>query len=192
MASRQYVKHVVQGSAARRGDDTDSTRQLRHRLFSGGIKQTFLCQFVLELLESQLQGSSTHRLQKFGGELQFAALVVDGDPSAGDDLHAIVRLEAQQPCLHAEHHNAQESVAIFERKVKMAGFGGAKVGNLAFHPDICVAALHRGAHGADQISHAPDSTRWRLRESEIELVAERHQWRLLPINQKIKERMTLK
>src|SRR6266700_196255 len=168
------IQHVVKRSSARRGHKADAARQGRNRLATRRVEQAFFGESGLELLKGQLQRAGAYRLQKFGGKLKFAARVVDGDAAAGDDLHAVVRPEAEQTRLAAEHHDAQLCITVFEREVEMPGFGGSKIGYLAFYPHIRVAALHRSAHGAHQIGHAPYTAGKRLIKGETELAFKRH------------------
>ena len=49
-----------------------------------------------ELLESQLQRSRALRLDVFGRDLQFAAILVDGDAPANHNLQSVGGTEAQQ------------------------------------------------------------------------------------------------
>src|SRR6185437_11017238 len=169
MPSAQNVKHVLQGSTAARSDDADSAGQLRNCLFARLIEQAFSSKFFLELLKCELQCSGAERLQEFGGELKFAARVIDGDAPASDDLHPVVWAKSQQARLAAEHHHPELGVTILEREIQMAGLSRTEVGNFTFHPDVSVAALHGGTDSADQISHAPDPPRGRLLKGESEL-----------------------
>ena len=103
-----------------------------------------------------------------GLELQVTALVVDGDASAGDDLHAVLRAETQQPRLRPPHHHAQLRRAVLQREVEVAGFGGAIVGDFALDVNVGEGALHLRAHGRDQFAHGINLARWSL-EHEPEL-----------------------
>src|SRR5258708_4863815 len=86
------------------------------------------------------------------------------------DLHSIIRSKAQQTRLAAEHHNAKLGVAIFQREIKMSGFRGTEIRNFAFHPNVGVAAFHRGADGAHQVGNAPYAPRRLFAKGETELV----------------------
>src|SRR6185437_2265441 len=138
-------------------------------LFARLVEQAFGSKLFLELLKGKLQGSGSKRLQEFGGELKFAARVIDGDTAASDDLHPVVWAKSQQARLAAEHHHPELGVTILKGEIQMAGFSRTEVGNFTFHPDVSVAALHGGANSADQISDAPDPPRGRLLKGESEL-----------------------
>ena len=137
-----------------------------------GVKQAFLRQLGLELLKRHLQRARAHGLQKFRGKLQLAARVIDGHAPARNHLHAGLRPKTQQPRLAAEHHDAKLRVTIFQREIKMPGLRRTEIRNLAFHPDVGIGALHRGANGAYQIGNAPDTASGRLFEGKTELVCE--------------------
>ena len=116
----------------------------------------------LELLEGDLQGSGAHGLHEFGEQLHLAASLVQGDAAAGDDLHPVLRTEAQQARLGAEHDDAELRVAVLQGEVEMAAVGGAVVGDLAFDPDVGKSLLQMGADGGDQFAHGVDAARGRF------------------------------
>ena len=116
-------------------------------------------QLGLELLEGDLQGSGAHRLHVFGEQLHLAARLVHGDASAGDDLHPVLRTEAQQARLGAKHHDAKLRVAVLEREVDVAALGGTIVGDFAFDPDIGKTLFQMGADGGNQLAHGEDAAR---------------------------------
>ena len=142
-----------------------------NRLFAFGGEETFGFELGFELLEGQLERSGAFGFDVFGGDLKLAAIFVDGDASADDDLKAIGRLEPKQPCRRAEHHDFDLSVAIFQSEIKMAGLGSAEVGNFAFHPGVGIFALDVGADGGDQVADLPHSAFGRA-EGESHLVGE--------------------
>ena len=108
--------------------------------------------------------------------MQLAALIVDRDPAAGDDLHSVVGFEAQQAGLHSKHDHPQQGIAIFQSKVEVPGFGAAEIRNLSFDPDVGIAALHRSADGPNQVGNMPNTPRRRLSaKSKTELVFQGHQ-----------------
>src|SRR5262249_39321785 len=131
MTARKNIQHVMQGSAARRGNNADASRQRRNGLAPRRIKQTFLGQPGFELFKSKLQSARADGFQKLCRELQFAARVIDGDAATCNDLHTALRPEAEQTRLTAKHHDAELSIAILECEVEMTGFRGPEVGYFA-------------------------------------------------------------
>ena len=95
--------------------------------FLSGGEQAFGFELGLELLEGQLQGSGAFGLDVFGGDLELAAVFVDGDSSADDDLQTVGGAKTQQARGGAEHDHVDLRVAVFQREVKMAGIGGAEI-----------------------------------------------------------------
>ena len=102
--------------AAPRAEVTSPMRPGQHgnRLAARGIEQAFGGQLGLQLLESNLQRARALGLKVLGLKLQVAALVVNRDSSARDDLQAVLRTEAQQPRLRAPHHDAQLRRAVLQ------------------------------------------------------------------------------
>ena len=104
MPTAQHIENVVDGRSARRSHNTDTARKCGNRLFARCIEQTLCRQLCLELLECNLERARSLRLEILGNQLQLTTALVNGDASASDDLHAILRTKAQQARLHAEHH----------------------------------------------------------------------------------------
>ena len=129
------------------------------RLFALRGEESLGGELGLELLEGDLQGSGAHRLHVFGEQLHLAASLIHGDASAGDDLHSVLRTEAQQARLGAEHDDAELGVAILQGEVEVAALGRAVVGDFALDPDIGKALFKMGADGGDQLAHAVDAAR---------------------------------
>ena len=106
MAALEHVENVAQRGGLRRCDNADARGQRWDRLLAFGGEQAFGFEFGLELLEGQLQRTGAFGLDVFGRNLQFAAIFVDGDASAHDDLQAVGGAKAQQARRRAEHHDA--------------------------------------------------------------------------------------
>jgi hypothetical protein len=153
--SLEDVEHVLHSGATRRSNYPDAVRHRGHGTFAGRVEEAFFGELCLELFEGDLECTCAFWFEVFSGELQFAARFVDGDASAGDDLEAVRGLESQQPRLSAEHDDAKLGIAVFQSEIEMSGFGRAVVGDLAFHVDVCVFALDRGADGADEVADGP-------------------------------------
>ena len=151
--------------AAPRGEVTTPMRRGKAGigLLAAGLEQAFGGQLGLQLLEGNLQRARALGFEVLGLELQVAALVVDGDPAASDDLQAVLRPKAQQPRLRPPHHHPQLRRAILQREVKMSGLGRPVVGDFAFDVNVGEGALHLGAHRGHQFAHRIDLARRRLK-----------------------------
>ena len=150
----------------RRGSD-------RNRLLARRIKQPFRLQFGLELLERDQQRARALGLKILGGNLQLAAIFINGDPPAQHHLHAIFGTKAQEPRLRPEHHHAYLRILVFQSEIKMPGIVRAEIRNLAFHPGIAIFPFNMRADRRHQIAHRPYAAIHRL-ETESELVGRRH------------------
>ena len=91
----QNLENVANHRSGRRRHDPDPLGQRRKRPFPGALEQPFGCQFLLQLLESQLQRAVPLRLDRFHDELHFAARIVHIDAPARQHRDAILRLELQ-------------------------------------------------------------------------------------------------
>ena len=120
-----------------------------------GGEEAFGFELGFELFEGQLQRSGAFGLDVFRRDLQFAAIFVDGDAPANDDLQAVGGTKTKQARGGAEHHDANLSVAVFEGEVEMSGLGGAEIRNFAFDPGIGIFAFDVGADGGDQVANLP-------------------------------------
>ena len=136
-------------------------------------EQAFGFQFGLKLFEGELQRAGAFGLDVFGGDLKFAAIFVDGYAAADDDLQTVGGAKAKQARGRAEHDHANLGVAVFQGEIKMAGIGGAEIGDFAFDPGVGIFALDVGADGGDQVANFPDAALGRA-EAESHLVGEGH------------------
>ena len=115
------------------------------RLFAGRFEKATRFEALFELLEGDLERTSADGLEEFGDQLHLAALFVDGNLAAEQDVQAISRSKAQERGLFAEEDGRKLCVAVFEREVDVAGRRGAKVGDFAFDPEIAIFALDMAA-----------------------------------------------
>ncbi len=171
MTAFEDVENVAESGSLGGGDDADARRQGWDRVLALSGEETFGFELSFELLEGQLKGSSTFGFEVFGGDLKFAAIFVDGDASADNDLKAVGRLESQKLRRRAEHYDFDLGIAVFEREIKMAGIRGTEVGDLAFHPGVGVFAFDMSADGGDQVADLPYPALGRA-EGESHLVRE--------------------
>jgi hypothetical protein len=159
VAAIDDVDEVANDGAGGRGDDADAVWKRGERLFLGGIEEATCLKALLELFEGDLEGTGTDGLKELGNELHLAALLVDGDLSAEQNVEAVGGLEAQEQRLFAEEDDGELGVAILEREVNMARGRGTEVGDFAFDPEVAILALNVDANLADEVANSPDAAR---------------------------------
>ncbi len=124
------------------------------RPFSFRRKQTFRREFVLKLLEGQIERPLPLRLHVFDVELQVAADRIEAHSPIAQHRHAVFRDEAQPCALAAKHDRAHLALVVLEGEIKMARWRDAKIGNFALNPQ----GLDPGFQGAfDELVQLADS-----------------------------------
>ena len=156
-AARENLDHVGDGGAARRGDDADAARKARQRPLALRREQSLGGQFLLELLEGQLQRAQALRLQHFHQQLVFAAGFVDIDAAARQHGQAVLRLEFPVAVGRAEGHALHLRVAFLEGEVVVAAGGQLEAGDFARHPDVGELGVEHGADGGVQFADGEDA-----------------------------------
>lgn len=170
MAARDYIEEVANDGPCGRSNDANGSRKGRQGTLAVSVEKTLGFQALLELLESKLQRAHADRFHGFGYELELAALLVNADAAADQDVESVFRAEAKQHGLAAKEHYGQLRVCVFEREVNMAGGGGAVVGDFAFDPDVDIFLLDELADLADEFAYGPDAAGWPRRfKAEAEL-----------------------
>ena len=152
------VDEVADDGASRRCDDADTAREGGQGFLVRGIEETAGVKTLAELLEGDLQRACTDRLEEFGNELHLAALLVDGNFAAEQDVKAIRGTKAQQRCLLAEEDGGELGVTVLQREVDVAGGRGAEVGDFTFDPEVTVLTLDVNANFADKVADRPNAT----------------------------------
>jgi len=161
MAALEDVENIAKGRGLCGGHDTNPRWKLRNRLLAFGGEEAFGFQLGFELLEGELKRSGAFGFDVFGGDLQFAAIFVDGDASADDNLETVCGTEAQKAGRRAEHDDLNLGVSVFEGEVEVSGVGGAEVGDFAFDPGVGIFAFDVRADGGDEVADFPDAALWR-------------------------------
>ena len=87
-APRQRRRHVVERGAGERGDDADRARMRRQRALERGVEEALGLEARAQPNEPFVQRALARRLHDLGDELQLAARLVDGDPTAQLDALA--------------------------------------------------------------------------------------------------------
>ena len=138
VAAAGDVEEVADDGAGGRGDDADGARECGQRALARGVEEAFGLEAFLELLKGELERAGANGLQGFGDELHLAALVVDADAAASEDVLAVFRAEAEQRGLAAEEDDGKLGVGVLQGEVNVAGGRGAQVGDFALDPNVGV------------------------------------------------------
>ena len=157
VAAAGDVEEVADDGPGGRGDDADGARECRQRALARGVEKAFGFESFLELLEGELERAGANGLKGFGHELHLAALVVDADPAASEDVLAVFRAKAQQRGLAAEEDDGKLGVGVLQREVNVAGGRGAQVGDFALDPDVGVLGFDDLANVGDEQADGPDA-----------------------------------
>ena len=157
VAAADDVEEVADDGAGGRGDDADGAREGGQGALAGGVEEAFGFEALFELLEGELEGAGADGLQGFGDKLHLAALIVDADAAAHEDVLAVFKAEAQQHGLAAEEDDGKLGVGVLEREVNVAGGRGAQVGDFAFDPDVGPLCFHELADVGDEEADRPDA-----------------------------------
>ena len=169
-AARQNLDHVRDGGAARRGDDPDAPREARQRTFSFGREEALGGEFLLELLEGQLQRAQPLGFQQFDQELVLAAGFVDIDAAARQHGEPVLRLEFPEAVGGAEGHRLHLGIAFLQGEVVVAAGGEFEAGDFAGHRNIGELAVENRADGAVEFADAEDAALRKEVEGEVELL----------------------
>ncbi len=104
------------------------------RPFPGLVEDTFGRELLLQLLDAFLQ--LTLALEAHGGhvELAGAALLEDGDPSEGEDAHALLQPELQALVGEAEEGGRYEGIFVLQAEVYVPRGVIGEIGYLTLHP----------------------------------------------------------
>src|SRR5690606_27427421 len=116
-------------------------RYARQRALTLGIEQPLGLEPLLERLEASAEEPFARFLDLVDDELELAARLIEADPRAGDDVHAVFQREADIAGGLAKHSAANLRVRVLQRPVQMPGRGTGEVRDLALDPDGAEAAL---------------------------------------------------
>ena len=161
VAAPQHLDDVAHGRALERRHEADLPRQHGQPALAPLVEQSFGSQTLLQLVERQLQCAEPFGLETLADELVFALRVVNADPSARDDAHAVVRLEAQRAHVGPEHHAANLRAAILEREIQVARVPETAVRQFALDPHVRESLLELHADSSRQLGDRQDPPRSR-------------------------------
>ena len=129
-AALRDVVDVTQHGARDRGDDADALREARQGLLVRIVEEPLRCESRLELLEGEREVARALRHHVVSVELVDAVALVDRDAAADDDLHAVLRPEAQALRAAPEHHALDGRRGVLQREVAVARGVAAEVRQL--------------------------------------------------------------
>ncbi len=130
------MQQIVNGGPGSRSDHADAAGKRRQRTFALRVEEPFGGKTRLALFEGHLQTAHPSRLQRLDNKLDFATLRIYRQAPPGNNLHAVLRTEAEQPVLHPEHHPPQLRPGILQTEIPVAGGGGGKIRNLPFDQNL--------------------------------------------------------
>ena len=84
------------------------------------VEESFGRETALELLESPAKQAFASLLEMLDHDLEFAARLVEADPSARDDLGAILDRESHQLIAVAKHTAAHLRRVVLEREIPVS------------------------------------------------------------------------
>ena len=140
-----------------RGHHTEPAWQKGQGTFAFRIEKTLGCQLLLELLESQRQGTRAGRLHPVDGELEPAARFVDGQAATATHLLPVLQPKAQANRLPCVHHAVELRLRVLQSEVQMSIGRALEPGHFAFHAQIGEAGFQSQAGSAHQIRHSEDA-----------------------------------
>ena len=156
-AARQDFDEILNDRAFGRGDDADAQRIAGERAFARDVEKAFFAEAGAELLEGELQGAVALGFDAFDDELVFAALLVDIDTAADENLNAIFRLELQAHVRELPADAFDLGVGVLEDEVAVAAGRGFGAGDFAGNPDVGEVGFERGANAVAQFAQGEDA-----------------------------------
>src|SRR5262249_59342626 len=139
--------------------EADGAGEARQRSLPLWREQPLRPEPRLQLLEGELEGAETARLEAVEIELEGAARRVHAHAAAGDHLHPVRGPELQDLRRRPEHHGGDLALIVLERQVDVAGGLGAEIRDLARDPDPADTALEPLADERRELGHRPDAPR---------------------------------
>ena len=136
VAAAKNLDDVANCRAVERRDDPDFSGQHRQRTLPARIEQPLLLQPFLQLVEGELEGAESLRLEMLADQLVLALRFVHRDAPARHDVQAIGRLELQVAECGPEDHTANLRRRILQREIQMPGVPEPAVGELALDPHL--------------------------------------------------------
>ena len=132
----QNPQHIMNRGACGAGDDADGARKLGNGLFMGRVKQALGLEFLFQLLEGGIEVTDT--VHGHGGAVELISAVPGkyGNLTHGDNLHAVLRPEAQPQGIALEHDALQSRGLILQGKIVMPGGIELVVADFALHSHV--------------------------------------------------------
>ena len=138
----EAVENVADDRADRRGDDADHLRQMRQRLFAGGVEEAFGGEPGAPFLQHLHDRADAGEFEPLDDDLIRRFARIGGEAAGGDDLHPLLRLHLQLGIGAAPDDGVDLRALVLQREIGVArGMDAAKARDLAAHPDIAEAVL---------------------------------------------------
>gem|GEM_PF-3985206 len=147
-AAPQDVADVLERGRSRGRHDPDAFRVDRQRFLPRRVEQPLFGEFLLQLLEGEVQGTEAVGLEVGEVHLVLAAGLIDRDGTEGDDLHAVLRPELQADGAAPEHDGLQSGLVVLQGHVEVSGPRLGEVGDLTGDEDVPQAVV-LVEHGLD-------------------------------------------
>ena len=122
-AAADHVADILQRRSGFAGDDTNTFGVCRQRLFVYRVKQAFLFQPGLQLLQRKLCRAQTIRKHLVYIDLKRTVPLVEGSAAAYHDPHPLLRAKRQTAGIGAEHHRLYAAGIVPQRKVAVPAAG---------------------------------------------------------------------
>ena len=152
----QDLQHVGDHRPARRSHNADAPWKARQRPLARGLEEALGREFLLELLERELQSAVSLRLEKLDQQLIFATRFENIDAPTRQHRHAVLRFEFQIPVRRPETDAAQLRVPFFEREIVMPARGQFGPRDFPHDPDVLKLAVQYPANSGVQLTNCED------------------------------------
>ena len=152
---------VVKRRALARRDDAHAAWERRQRPFALRIQHALRRELPAEPLEGDPPQPLARRLDGAYAQLEPALPRVDGRTAVDEDLHAVLRIRRQTPCIPAEEDARDAGIALLvpEGEVAVPDGGAGPVRHFAADPEVAEPLLQRAARGFVQVGHGDRALR---------------------------------
>ena len=156
MTALQHREDVAQGGAFWRRHNSDFPRQGRNGSLSLRPEQSFLLEFLLELLECELQRTEACRFEHLHDELVFPPSFVRTHAAARAKDFSVLRAESEQPRGVSKADGGKLRGFILQGEVNMSGRGCLEIGEFTLDPDVDETPLEHLANLETQLGNRID------------------------------------
>ena len=100
------------------------------------------CNRALSCSKANCRRARALRLHELRGDLQLAAIFINGDAPAHRNVQPVLRTKPQQLRRRPKHHHPNLRRFFLQREIQMPRIRDAQIRNFAFHPAIGILALN--------------------------------------------------